>query len=139
MWVALRNYSRLPVPRRSYYLRMLVGFASICTCVIVLANLLLGAFFFDMLHQVTLEYNAELLGNSKALVEQMLEHVNSSVIQLSINKTANRYMNAQTQIEYDELTRLQSLLSDMCLANDYTDSIYIVCPERDRVVTSYGF
>lgn len=139
MWVALRNYSRLPVPRRSYYLRMLVGFASICTCVIVLANLLLGAFFFDMLHQVTIEYNAELLGNSKALVEQMLEHVNSSVIQLSINKTANRYMNAQTQIEYDELTRLQSLLSDMCLANDYTDSIYIVCPERDRVVTSYGF
>lgn len=51
---------------------MLIGFASICACVIVLACLSLGAFFFDMLHQVTINYNTELLGNSRALIDQML-------------------------------------------------------------------
>ena len=115
---------------------MLIGFASICACVIVLACLSLGAFFFDMLHQVTINYNTELLGNSRALIDQMLEHVNGNVLQLSINQTALKYMNGQIPVDYDELTRLQSLLADMCMANDYTDSIYIVCPEqmciRDR-------
>ncbi len=136
---AVKKWNALMSRSNSYYFRMLIGFASICACVIVLACLSLGAFFFDMLHQVTINYNTELLGNSRALIDQMLEHVNGNVLQLSINQTALKYMNGQIPVDYDELTRLQSLLADMCMANDYTDSIYIVCPERDRVVSSYGF
>ncbi len=126
--------------RQSYYARMLLGFGSVCSCIIIIATICMGTFFFNRLYQVTLDYNTELLNGSKALIEQMLHYVNGSVIQLSVNQTVTKYANASSDsVEYEELGQLQSLLTNMCSANDYTDSIYIVFPEQNRVVSSYGF
>lgn len=124
---------------QSYYQKMLKGFVSICTVIILVASLFLTTVFYQNLRNVTIDFHSELLTNAMEVIHQMLEHVASSVTQLSINSIANRYMNSRNQVEYEELAYLQSFLSNMALSNDYTDSIYIVVPERNRVISSYGF
>ena len=134
------HHQSIPSPKRqhSYYNRMLIGFASICTCMLLIFSAVLGISFYNTIYKITRDYHNKIFDNTITLIEQTFERVAESVTQLALNRNVNLYLTKNDSFDYDNLSLLLSSLSDMTLANDFTNSIYLVAPNRDRVVTSYG-
>jgi two-component system, response regulator YesN len=122
----------------SYYFKILTYFMVISISCIFILGTLLSTFFFYKVNNFTSEYNELLLRNTKVEIENTLEYVISSAYQLGTSKLITKYLNNTNQIDYLEIWDIESMIINLVAANDYLDSIYVMYPDRNMVVTSYG-
>lgn len=124
--------------KTSYYKNIVFYFTAICLFIIFISVTVLGGFFFSQIKQNVLLYNEQLLNVAKNSISQILDQVYGAAAQLSISRLVTNNFVKDTPVDYDQIGLLLSTLSELVSANSHTDSVYVVYPHHNMVVSSAG-
>lgn len=122
----------------SYYSKIHTYFVVISVICILILGVLLSCYFLIKLNRTTSDYNESLMENAQIEIQKTVENVHSSATQIGINKLVNKYLNSSEEVDYMEINDINLLVMDLVAANDYLESAYIIYPDRNMAITSYG-
>lgn len=117
--------------------RALVLISVICT---LLCGSILSIFFLTKMASYDEQYNISSAKNAKDEMEQIINNTLVTSCQISWNATVQKYSRIHNRTNYREISEISDLLYQTCTSlSDYVDSLYVIYPERNMAITSYGF
>lgn len=125
--------------KRSYYRHMLLLFSSIAVCSLILLCAITSGIFNKAITTTINDGNRRVLELTQKIVDDVFSETVSNITQLSTDPAIQRYLREDAIRSYSGFIQIKDRIVQMSTACSFLDSIYVVYPKLDYVVTSYGY
>lgn len=125
--------------KRGYLKHMFMMFTAISVFVLLLAAGSTTFLFNSLITRTVKQDNEKLLELSQKIEDGIFSEVYNNVTQLSTSNAVRRLLYAEDATNYTALNNVKDLLVQMSNACSFIDSIYVVLPRLDKIITDYGF
>lgn len=123
---------------KTYHELILKCFIIISVFSILTTGISLSMFFTAKLEKNIEEYNSAILKNAQAEILNMKDFVIQAGFLLAHDGITRKYLNEHQSIDYFEWKQLLDRITNTAITKDYIDSIYLIYPKRNSVLTSKG-
>ncbi len=121
-----------------YYSKLVKNFLKAAFSSTMLFLLIASIFFLIKINRTTTQYNQAILKNTQVEIQKTVENAENLTRQISMNQQVIQYLSPIRKTDYIEINDINLLLMNFVSNNSYIDSVYVVYPDRNMVITSYG-
>lgn len=122
----------------SYYSKLVKSFLIVAFCSSTLLLIIVSAIFLNKINKSTTQYNQAILKNTQVEIQKTVESSINIARQISMSQHVVKYLSNVNKTDYMEINEINLTIMNIVSNNDYMDSIHVVYPDRNMVITSYG-
>lgn len=123
---------------KTYHNLILKSFIILAGTSTLLTGIFLSSFFLSRMNQNIEEYNTAHLKNVQDEITGIKDFVVQTGYLISQDSLTKKYLHAGRKVDYVEFGQLLERIRSASTVQDYIDSIYLVYPDRNLALTSYG-
>ncbi|SCH00371.1 Uncharacterized HTH-type transcriptional regulator ypdC [uncultured Ruminococcus sp.] len=125
--------------KKSYSKRVFVSFVLIATICTSLCGGILSCYFLTKLSWNNEQYNFNTIQYTQTEIQQIIDNIVVSAYQMGLDPLVEKYLRPYNQVDYLEIGNIsRSVYNTYSSLSDYVDSIYVVYPYHNMVISSYG-
>lgn len=125
--------------KKSYYRHMLLLFSSIAVCSLILLCIITSSIFSKAITTTINDGNRRVLDLTQKIADDVFSETVNNITQLSADPTIQRYLYEDAIHSYSGFMQIKDRIIQMSTVCSFLDSIYVVYPKLDFVITSYGY
>lgn len=123
---------------KSYHKLILRSLIAIAGVSILITGISLCSFFLSLQNRNMEDYNNAHLKNVQDEIAGMKDFVSQTGSLLVQDSLTKKYLHGQRRVDYVEFGRLLERIRGTATMKDYIDSVYLIYPDRNLALTSFG-